>query len=894
MTTLPKKPGMPAAMSAGVASGSGGMPMPGTIQSAAPGAQMSMPTPSMKSSSSGDGMPRPGSMAAAGPGEMPGPIMASGAMPAPPGGSMPSRSSTSNGPPNGGGALNGSTREPGVVEVQFREGVAPTIAAGAGAPVAFTTAAKATSLDRFNEIARQHGMLSAEPSIDIDMAEATAAQAVARSQGVDVPHYANLVTLHFPNDADTVAIAAELRRLPEVERAIAVPRAIPPSMVPVTETRAPTPRREAAPPTDPLADPLVGSSDQVVLDPTTNLENQWYVFRCNADDAWPQVSGKDVVIADIDWGYRTTHQDLAPNIDKTYNSFDGGTDVTTGNRVFHGTGVTGLAAASANGKGIAGFAHEARIWAVQANTGPGSSLGGNAWARAIDWVRTTSSNGKRKVIILEVQTGAFGNYEQVPSVGAAIKTAIAGGVVVCVAAGNGDRDAGVDDTGQAFPETGSILVGATAYHATQNNRAWFSNFGPRIVVAAPGDPAHDLTTSNSSDTGYTNGFGGTSGATPKVAGAAALLLEANPALTHSEIRAILKTTGSAVNTAAGKPVGTLLDAGAALRRAKIGAVGRLEAFVRGADQAVWHRSQVVPNGGWNGWSSLGGWIDLLATSRNADGRLEIFARGSDKAVWHNWQTTPNGPWSGWSTLGWWVDRLAVGQNSDGRLQVFARGSDKALYHNWQTTPNGAWSGWSALGGWLDRLAVGRNADGRLEVFTRGSDGAVRHNWQVVPSGPWSGWHSLGGWVDMLEVGSNLDGRLELFARGEDGALYHNYQTTPNGGWSGWSTLGGRIDRLSVGRNADGRLEVFARGTDNAVWHNWQVVPNGDWSGWHSLGGWVDSIDVSQNQDGRLEVFARGADKALWHIWQVARNRNWSNWSSLEGWVDLVDIGQNAP
>ena len=42
------------------------------------------------------------------------------------------------------------------------------------------------------------------------------------------------------------------------------------------------------------------------------------------------------------------------------------------------------------------------------------------------------------MVILEVQTSAFGNYEQVPSVNAAIKTAIASGVVVCVAAGNGD------------------------------------------------------------------------------------------------------------------------------------------------------------------------------------------------------------------------------------------------------------------------------------------------------------------------------------------------------------------------------------------------------------------------------------------------------------------------
>jgi subtilisin family serine protease len=138
--------------------------------------------------------------------------------------------------------------------------------------------------------------------------------------------------------------------------------------------------------------------------------------------------------------------------------------------------------------GMAGFAFRATLWPIQANSGPGTALGGNAWARAIDWVRTANSGGRRKVIILEVQTGAFGNYEQVLSVNAAIRTAIANGVVVCVAAGNGDRDAGLDDVGDPIRETGSILVGATAYHATENRRAGFSNYGARVTVSAPGDP----------------------------------------------------------------------------------------------------------------------------------------------------------------------------------------------------------------------------------------------------------------------------------------------------------------------------------------------------------------------------------------------------------------------
>ena len=345
----------------------------------------------------------------------------------------------------------------------------------------------------------------------------------------------------------------------------------------------------AIPPQTPLNEPLVGTSDQVVFNPATGLENQWYIFRCRANQAWSLASGDGVVIADIDFGYRLSHQDLAPRLDlsRAFNSFDGGTNVSTGPSVFHGTGVLGIAGGADNNLGMAGFGFGASLWPLQADSGPGPALGGNAWARGIEWVRTADSNGRRKVIILEVQTASFGNFEVLPAVNAAVRTAIAWDVVVCVAAGNGDRDAGVDDSGNAIPETGSILVGATEYHPTENRRAGFSNFGSRIVVSAPGDGFHDLTCSSSADGAYRNDFGGTSGATPKVAGTAALMLDVNPDLTHAEIRAILISTGSAVVTTAGKPAGTFLNAEAAVRAAKSPLPGERADIVGFADAGVW-------------------------------------------------------------------------------------------------------------------------------------------------------------------------------------------------------------------------------------------------------------------------------------------------------------------
>jgi subtilisin family serine protease len=191
------------------------------------------------------------------------------------------------------------------------------------------------------------------------------------------------------------------------------------------------------------------------------------------------------------------------------------------------------------------------------------------------------------------------------------------------------------------------------------------------VVCAPGDSAHDLTANSASDSAYRNDFGGTSGATPKVAGTAALMLAANPGLSHADVRRILSVTGAAVTPDPGKDVGTFLDAEAAVKQAAVGPSAGWEVFARGSDRALWHQWQTAPNGGWAGWYSLGGWIDALAVGSNADRRLEAFVTGSDSALWHNWQTTPSGGWSGWYSLGGWIDLLAVGSNADGRLEAFA-------------------------------------------------------------------------------------------------------------------------------------------------------------------------------------------------------------------------------
>ena len=368
-----------------------------------------------------------------------------------------------------------------------------------------------------------------------------------------LPPLGNYVRLRFPAGVSASQITDELERLPEVARAVLVPRAMPP----VLAFAEPIP-----------SDPLIGNDIALLTaDPETRLESQWYLHRTRVPQAWRFTRGADVVVADIDWGFRHTHQEFQPGFERTYNAVDGSADVTQGVHAGHGTAVMGIATARSDGRGMAGYAPEAARWAIQGDSAPGPQKFEEPWVEAIDFARRTDSGGRRKVIILEVQTASGGNYEQVPSVHRAIKAAIADGCVVCVAAGNGNKSADRSDSDRPFDPTGTILVGATAYDARHNKRASFSNFGGRVVVSAPGDPSHDLTCGQASDTAYRNGFGGTSGATPKVAGTVALMLSVNPGLTHDDVRAILMGTGASIEEDPGKPVGVFLNAEAAVAEA---------------------------------------------------------------------------------------------------------------------------------------------------------------------------------------------------------------------------------------------------------------------------------------------------------------------------------------
>lgn len=98
---------------------------------------------------------------------------------------------------------------------------------------------------------------------------------------------------------------------------------------------------------------------------------------------------------------------------------------------------------------------------------------------------------------------------------------------------------------------GLMHVGALASNA---RRSHYSNYGNGVMICAPTNNVHEyrrltvgglgVTTTTGESGGTTNSFGGTSSATPLMAGVAALTISANPDLTALEVVSILKQTAA--------------------------------------------------------------------------------------------------------------------------------------------------------------------------------------------------------------------------------------------------------------------------------------------------------------------------------------------------------------
>jgi len=331
----------------------------------------------------------------------------------------------------------------------------------------------------------------------------------------------------------------------------------------------------------------------------SQYNNQWHYFEptggLNLESAWDSATGEGVVVAVLDTGY-LPHADLVANIlpgidmistadvgndgdGRDGDASDPG-DWTTFfecgfgwpgyDSSWHGTHVAGTVAATTNNSmGVAGVAYNAKIVPVRVLGTCGGYTSdiadGIIWAAGGSVGNIPVNPNPAQVINLSL--GGSGSCDSVTQ--NAINEARALGATVVVAAGNSNADAANYSPASC---AGVISVAATD---RSGGRAPYSNYGNVVDVAAPGgaqsfanDPEGVLSTLNSGTTTPASDtyeyYQGTSMAAPHVAGAAALLYQADPAITPDEVETALVDSARAFPGTCAQCGSGIVDATAAL------------------------------------------------------------------------------------------------------------------------------------------------------------------------------------------------------------------------------------------------------------------------------------------------------------------------------------------
>ena len=287
-------------------------------------------------------------------------------------------------------------------------------------------------------------------------------------------------------------------------------------------------------------------------------------FGAKVTDAWSKTQGKsDVVVAVLDTGI-TTHTDLGPQVSGydmiselgvandgngrdanpadpgdwiSQNDSDGLTfggqlrGCRVGESSWHGTHVAGTVNAAINGVGSVGVAPLVRVQNVRVLGKCGGLTSdiaaGIIWAAGGYVAGVPANSSPADVISLSLGGGrGCSSVEQ-----EAINYALGQGAILTIAAGNDNADAAESAPGNC---AGVITVAASD---SSGKRAWFSNYGATVEIAAPGVSIYS--TVNSGTTApvaqdYVS-WNGTSMATPHVAGVVALMLSRNPNLTPAQV-----------------------------------------------------------------------------------------------------------------------------------------------------------------------------------------------------------------------------------------------------------------------------------------------------------------------------------------------------------------------
>ena len=243
---------------------------------------------------------------------------------------------------------------------------------------------------------------------------------------------------------------------------------------------------------------------------------EWGVDRVAAPAAWGNGhTGVGMKIAVLDTGI-ATHSDLTIAGGVFYK----GSSYIDDNG--HGTHVAGIIAAKNNEIGVIGVAPNAELYAVKVLDSTGSGNVSDV-VSGIDW----AIDHQMDIINMSLGSSSYSSLLE-----DAVNQAYDSGILLVAAAGNsGTRKTTIENV--EYPaKFGSVI--AVAATDVKNSRASFSSTGFEVEVCAPGV--------NIKSTYLNNGYvtmSGTSMATPMVSGDLALLKQANPTLTNTQLRDLL-------------------------------------------------------------------------------------------------------------------------------------------------------------------------------------------------------------------------------------------------------------------------------------------------------------------------------------------------------------------
>ncbi|HET9366064.1 MAG TPA: S8 family serine peptidase, partial [Candidatus Angelobacter sp.] len=289
-------------------------------------------------------------------------------------------------------------------------------------------------------------------------------------------------------------------------------------------------------------------------------QDLWGLFAVNAPTAWDTAQGDGVVVAVIDTGVDYNHPDLADNIWTNPNEIAGNFLDDDGNGFVddfhgwnfvnntndplddngHGTHVAGtIAAEGNNGIGVIGVAWHAKVMPLKGFdfTGTGFDF---TLAPAIMYAANNGAD------VINASWDSFNNNMQVfgnsQTIEEAIQYAASLGVVFVASAGNSSQDAN-----NFFPANSPEAI-TVASSGPFGNFSFFSNFGSKIDVTAPGE---DILSTQAANTfqgipvidGYAR-MTGTSMAAAHVSGVVALILSQNPGYSPDIVRTVLRSSAT--------------------------------------------------------------------------------------------------------------------------------------------------------------------------------------------------------------------------------------------------------------------------------------------------------------------------------------------------------------